>query len=136
MIEVDKEFSFPTFVAIVLSMIELFWRAYRLAFSKHMANVYFISVLCSITCSLTFHSLIMISASKTNEMAKETHSTLQCLKGRFPLNLKRTKFKEVCTRKSNLTLWKIYVLDRPLLITSFGTLLTYGFLIGTVGEAC
>ncbi|GFW48147.1 hypothetical protein TNCV_4937531 [Trichonephila clavipes] len=44
------------------------------------------------------------------------------------------RLKEYLTRETHLTLWKIYVIDMPLVITSFGTLLTYGMLLGTVGK--
>ncbi|GFY67262.1 uncharacterized protein TNIN_439311 [Trichonephila inaurata madagascariensis] len=116
-------------------MIELFWGGYRLAFHKHMGNEYFSSLMCTLGCYFTFQLLIMVSASRTNEMAKKVQNTLQCLKYRFSRDLRETKLQEVCTKESNLTLWKIYVVDRSLLITSFGTLLTYGILIGTLGEA-
>ncbi|GFQ84453.1 uncharacterized protein TNCT_228171 [Trichonephila clavata] len=134
MIKVDKALCFPTFVAITASMIELFWTGYRLAFRKYITNKYVVGHVCTLNFNLTFQLLIMISASMTNEMAKKAKDTLQCMKFRIPPDLRKTKLKEVCTKESDLTLWKIYVVDRSLLITSFGTLLTYGILIGTLGE--
>ncbi|GFS43328.1 uncharacterized protein TNIN_368341 [Trichonephila inaurata madagascariensis] len=132
--KVDKEFSLPAFITIITSMIGLFWGGYRLAFRQHMSNEYLISLVCSVSCYLTFQLLIMISASMANEMEKKARSSIKCLKCRVSRDLRETKFKAVCTKESSLTLWKIYVLDRSLLITSFGTLLTYGILIGTLGE--
>ncbi|GFS41912.1 uncharacterized protein TNIN_68911 [Trichonephila inaurata madagascariensis] len=115
-------------------MIELFWTGYRLAFRKYITNKYVVGHVCTLCYNLTFQLLIMISASMTNEMAKKAKDTLQCLKYRFSRDLRKTKLQEVLTKENNLTLWKIYVVDRSLLITSFGTLLTYGILIGTLGE--
>ncbi|GFQ93323.1 hypothetical protein TNCT_64731 [Trichonephila clavata] len=78
----------------------------------------------------------MISGSMTNEMAKKAKSALQCLKYKIPPDLRETKFEEVLVKENNLTLWNIYVLDSSLIIASFGTLLTFGILIGTLGESC
>ncbi|GFQ69250.1 uncharacterized protein TNCT_305141 [Trichonephila clavata] len=132
--KVDKEFSLLAFITIIMSMIGLFWGGYILAFRKHLSSTYFISLVCSVSCYLTFQLLIMISASMINEMEKKTRNSMKRLKCRVSRDLRETKFKEVCSKKSYLTLWKIYVLDRSLLITSFGTLLTYGILLGTLGE--
>ncbi|GFR11989.1 uncharacterized protein TNCT_695811 [Trichonephila clavata] len=132
--KMDKVISFPTFIAILMSMIGLFWGGYRLAFKKYVSNKYLVSRACSVSCYLTFLLLIMISASMTNEIAKKVKNTLQCLKYRFSRHLRENKFKEVCTKENNLTLWKIYVLDRSLEITVICTLLTFGILIGTLGQ--
>ncbi|GFS49930.1 uncharacterized protein TNIN_63591 [Trichonephila inaurata madagascariensis] len=112
----------------------LFWGGYRLAFMKHMRSEYFVSLVFTASCYLTFQLPIMISASMTNEMEKKARNTIKCLKCKVPHDLRETKFKEVSTKESDLTLWKIYVLDRSLLITSFGTLLSYGILLGTLGK--
>ncbi|GFQ93321.1 uncharacterized protein TNCT_64721 [Trichonephila clavata] len=132
----DKVLSFPTFIAILMSMIGLFWGGYRLAFKKYVSNKYLVSQACSASCYFTFQLLIMISASMTNEMAKKVKNTLQCLKYRFPRDVREKKFKEVIMMDSNLTLWKIYVLDRSLVIKVISTLLTFGILIGALGESC
>ncbi|GFR12352.1 uncharacterized protein TNCT_357811 [Trichonephila clavata] len=115
-------------------MVELFWGGYRLAFRSCRNTKYVIALICSASCYLTFQLLIMISACMTNEMAENVKNTLLCMKYRFSHDLRETKFKEISTKENNLTLWKMYVLDRSLLITSFGTVLTYGILIGTLGE--
>ncbi|GFU94370.1 uncharacterized protein TNCV_1731671 [Trichonephila clavipes] len=134
--KVDKELSFPTFVAIIMSMIGLFWGGYRLAFRKSYGDGYSVILVCSASCYLTFQLLIMISASMTNEKAKKAKSSLRCLKYKIPPDMRETKFKEVHVKDNNLTLWNIYVMDSSLLIASFGTLLTFGILIGTLGESC
>ncbi|GFQ65076.1 uncharacterized protein TNCT_222751 [Trichonephila clavata] len=131
---IDRDLSLPAFAAILLSMGGLFWTGYRLAFRKQWTNKYLVIQACTVSCYLTFQLLIMISASMTNEMEKKARNTIKGVKCRIPRDLRETKFKEVYTKENNLTLWKIYVLDRSLLITSFGTLLTYGILIGALGE--
>ncbi|GFR18405.1 uncharacterized protein TNCT_28821 [Trichonephila clavata] len=131
---IDKELSLPIFSIIIVNMVGLFWGGYRLAFRTHMSTKYIISLVSAASCYLTFQLLIMISACMTNEMAEKIKSTLLCMKYRFPPDLRETKLKEVSLKESKLTLWKIYVMDRSLLITCFGTLLTYGILIGTLGE--
>ncbi|GFS33357.1 uncharacterized protein NPIL_428381 [Nephila pilipes] len=132
--KVDKELSLPVFVTITMSMVGLFWSGYRLSFQKHAINVYSSTHVSSVICYLTFQLILMISASMTNEMEKKVKSTVQCLKYKFPHYIRETKFTEVFTKENNLTLWKIYVLDRSLIVTGFGTLLTYGILIGTLGN--
>ncbi|GFR17711.1 uncharacterized protein TNCT_36921 [Trichonephila clavata] len=131
---IDREFSFAIFAIIIVNMVELFWGGYRLAFRSRRNTKYVIALICSASCYLTFQLLIMISACMTNEMAEKVKNTLLCMKYRFSRDLRETKFKEVSTKENNLTLWKMYFLDRSLLITSFGTVLTYGILIGTLGD--
>ncbi|GIX74389.1 hypothetical protein CEXT_47381 [Caerostris extrusa] len=74
--------------------------------------------------------------SITNEKANKARRAMKCLFKRSFTNegemkMKLEKYLDV---ENSLTLWNIYTVDRSLLITSFGTLLTYGILIGTLGK--
>ncbi|GFY49323.1 uncharacterized protein TNIN_373651 [Trichonephila inaurata madagascariensis] len=115
---IDKELSLSTFAIIIVNMVGLFWGGYRLAFRNYMSPKYMVSIVSSGSCYLMFQLLIMISACTTNEMAEKVESSLLCMEYRFPPDLRETKLKEVCTKKNNLTLWKIYVMDRSLCICS------------------
>ncbi|GFU90750.1 hypothetical protein TNCV_3781851 [Trichonephila clavipes] len=75
-------------------------------------------------------------ASTTNELLAKTKNGFRCMTYRISaphLEIRR-RLKEYLTREIHLTLWKIYVMDMPLVITSFGALLTYGMLLGTLGK--
>nr|GBN99162.1 hypothetical protein AVEN_109244-1 [Araneus ventricosus] len=74
--------------------------------------------------------LLMISGSITNEEANDTSNFL---KKRYNKDFKIPKL-EVDFSQYSLTIWKIYKLDRSLIISSFGTLLTFGILLGTLGK--
>ncbi|KAF8796830.1 hypothetical protein HNY73_001166 [Argiope bruennichi] len=41
---------------------------------------------------------------------------------------------DLSTKEPSLTLWKIYKIENSLLISAIGTLITYGFLVGTLGS--
>ncbi|GFR14421.1 hypothetical protein TNCT_471 [Trichonephila clavata] len=84
---------------------------------------------------LSIQLLIMASASVTNELASKVKCVMQCLPRSSIQNPQRKfKFKKDLKQDNSLTLWKVYVMDRSLIITSIGTLLTYGILIGTLGK--
>ncbi|GFS60292.1 uncharacterized protein TNIN_419771 [Trichonephila inaurata madagascariensis] len=120
----EKYFSFPAFITVLMSMMGLFWSGCKLAFRKRMPYVVFVSFICIGISFLLFQLLIMISGTLTNESANKVRSAV----GKKDLKLKRDIAEE------NLTLWKIYTMDRSLVITSLATLLTYGILVGTLGK--
>ncbi|GBM00134.1 hypothetical protein AVEN_176381-1 [Araneus ventricosus] len=114
-------------------MCGVFRMGYRLAFDRDIAQEYFLSLLMSSFYCLSVQLLIMIPAVSTNE---KYHQLGQCLSHRIPQQDKdlEFEFKKYFNKGSCLTLWKIYTLDRSLIITSLGTLLTYGILIGNLGS--
>ncbi|GBM03303.1 hypothetical protein AVEN_142583-1 [Araneus ventricosus] len=76
----------------------------------------------------------MISGALTNEAERNTHRILQRLYHKFSRHHLKFKFQETATVQGTLTLWKIYVLDRSLIVSSFAALITYGILIGSLGK--
>ncbi|GBN73401.1 hypothetical protein AVEN_219675-1 [Araneus ventricosus] len=84
---------------------------------------------------LVLLSIIILPAASVNNAMKEAKDIITSLPGWFPehyMDLKlriRRKFKKT----TGLTLWKIYVIDKSLLLSLLGTLVTYGILIGTLG---
>ncbi|GIY97699.1 hypothetical protein CEXT_553341 [Caerostris extrusa] len=76
----------------------------------------------------------MISGAKTNEMVERAKLAVQRLSHRITDIDKESKsnMKINFLLENRFTLWKAYVLDRSLIITSLGALLTYGILIGTL----
>ncbi|GFV29858.1 uncharacterized protein TNCV_2083231 [Trichonephila clavipes] len=117
-------------------MAGLFWGGYRIAFYSDMTEIYFLSLLMPQLFNLSNQLLIMISASMTNELTSKVKCVMQCLPHRSSIQdpQRKFKFKKDLSQENSLTLWKVYVMDRFLIITSIGTLLTYGILIGTLGK--
>ncbi|GBN76886.1 hypothetical protein AVEN_53894-1 [Araneus ventricosus] len=114
----------------------LFWTGYRIAFDTddHPLILFFSCV--NGTYVLSHLLLIMVPASIANETTKRAKSNVLSLPHEILTTDKELKFgiKKCSFQEKFLTLWDIYVLDRSLLITAFGTLLTYGILLGSLGK--
>ncbi|GFQ69357.1 uncharacterized protein TNCT_360151 [Trichonephila clavata] len=132
----DEKLSFPAFLLVVMNMSGLFWASYKIVYFSDMNNYFFISMIYF----TIFHSLLqlvmIISASITNELATKLKHFVRRLPYLFPTRHSEIKFKlkQNVMQDNYLTLWNIYVIHRSLIIASFGTLLTYGFLIGSLGK--
>ncbi|GIX81305.1 hypothetical protein CEXT_532251 [Caerostris extrusa] len=114
-----------------MNLSALFWTGYSVAFVTTI-SVYVIG---PVIYFLSHHLLLMISASMTNEKAAKAKLIIQCLLRNCHLETRmRIKYEKNIAMENNLTLWKIYVFDRSLLITSLGSLLTYGILLATLGR--
>ncbi|GBM70886.1 hypothetical protein AVEN_28455-1 [Araneus ventricosus] len=114
-------------------MIEIFRAGYRLAFDPKISLEHFLALSLSAMFHLFLQMAIMISASIANE---EDEHVVQCLPCWIPKheNDLKLEFENEFRQNINLSAWKIYTLNRSLIITSLGTLLTYGVLIGTLGR--
>ncbi|GFY58012.1 uncharacterized protein TNIN_267001 [Trichonephila inaurata madagascariensis] len=114
----------------------LLHRISRLTLKATVSNTYILSLTCS-TMFFTFLLLIItISASLTNETASKAKNVMKNVPYRIPKGSERIKYmlRKNSVQEYSLTLWKIYIIDRSLIITCFGTLLTYGMLIGALGK--
>ncbi|GFY58009.1 uncharacterized protein TNIN_266971 [Trichonephila inaurata madagascariensis] len=132
----DDEFSFSAFLTVFLSMIVMFWRIYRLTLKATASNTYILSLTCSTISFTILLLLILISASLTNETSSKTKNFMKNVPYRIPKGSERIKYmlRKNSVQEYSLTLWKIYIIDRSLIITCFGTLLTYGMLIEALGK--
>ncbi|GIX70962.1 uncharacterized protein CDAR_505091 [Caerostris darwini] len=127
----DDCFSIPTILVTLLNLFGLFWSGYRLAFVTSVSAY----EICPVFYHLSHHLLLMIFASMTNEKAAEAKLIIRYVVRHFYPEIRRKiKCKSNIVLENNLTLWKIYVFDRSLIITSFGCLLTYGILLATLGK--
>ncbi|GFR21717.1 uncharacterized protein TNCT_141591 [Trichonephila clavata] len=130
----DSEFSFLAFVTILINTSGLFWDVYRIMFHKNETTGYVILTLSGIS-YLVLLIQLMISGSASNELANIVKIHIQCLPHKAIENQDQMNiFKKTLLQDNGLTLWKIYVMDRSLLIVTFGTLLTYGIMLGTLGK--
>ncbi|GBM28343.1 hypothetical protein AVEN_229527-1 [Araneus ventricosus] len=114
-------------------MIALFRAGYRLAFDPNISQEYFVSLLFSAICSFLLQMIIMIPACLANEEAKHVAQILPDWIPKHESDLK-LEFEKEFRQQKFLSSWNIYFFDRSLVITSIGTLLTYGILLGTVGK--
>ncbi|GFS43337.1 uncharacterized protein TNIN_368381 [Trichonephila inaurata madagascariensis] len=132
--DMDSEFSFLAFVTILINTSSLFWDVYRIAFYKNTGSAYLHFTL-SGTFYLVLLFVLIISGSASNELANEVRVLIQCLPRESAKNEQNINFfKKTLLQDNGLTLWKIYVMDRSLLISLFGTLLSYGIMLGTLGQ--
>ncbi|KAG8176574.1 hypothetical protein JTE90_024237 [Oedothorax gibbosus] len=126
--------SFPTFLIVVNNTVGLFVVGYSLAFTADESYEFFFYSLLLGLQHMTFQIMIMLIGSNTVEAAKDAKVGIFSLPGKIPSKYEELKIL-MCRkfkRDSVLTLWNIYVLDRSLLLSSFGSLITYGILIGTL----
>ncbi|GIY71831.1 uncharacterized protein CDAR_312221 [Caerostris darwini] len=131
---VDESFSFPAFLANLLYLHGLFWTGYKIAFLNNVHEHSFY-LICPAIYYLSHHLLLMISATTANEKAGKAKLMIQCHLRHCHLETRmKIKYEKNIALENNLTSWKIYVFDRSLLISSFGCLLTYGILLGTLGR--
>ncbi|GFS43332.1 uncharacterized protein TNIN_368361 [Trichonephila inaurata madagascariensis] len=132
--DTDSEFSFLAFVTILINTSGLFWDVYRITFHKNETSGYLLFTLSGISYFVLLLQL-MISGSATNEQAHIVKVHIQYLSHETAENQPQTNFlKKTFLQTNVLTLWKIYVMDRSLVIGTFGTLLTYGIMLGTLGK--
>ncbi|GFT30225.1 uncharacterized protein TNCV_3466821 [Trichonephila clavipes] len=133
----DYNFSYFAFATVFISMMGTFWAGYRLVFYKALTAEYFFFKLCLIIINISTQLLIMLSASFTNEITEEATRRIQCLLCRIPTAKREIKcnLKDDLTQPNSLTLWKIYVMDRSLIISSYASLLTFGILLGALGSS-
>ncbi|GFY58273.1 uncharacterized protein TNIN_142871 [Trichonephila inaurata madagascariensis] len=132
----DEEWSLFAFVTVLNGMIGLFWCCYIVAFYSGITSAQYSALFSFTIVFLWFKLFILVSASTTNELLAKIKKVFCCMTYRIstPHQEIRRRLKEYLTQENHLTLWKIYVMDMHLVITSFGTLLTYGMLLGTLGK--
>ncbi|GIX93765.1 uncharacterized protein CDAR_606331 [Caerostris darwini] len=80
--------------------------------------------------------IVILIASSVNKSAELARDAIRCFAERFPLHYNKLNFYShlQMKQKPSLTLWDIYKIDKSLLISVLGTLITYGCLVGTVGS--
>ncbi|KAF8771165.1 Exosome complex component RRP41 like protein [Argiope bruennichi] len=132
----DEDFAFPAFLTILLTMIGLFWGGYRIAFSASMDSEGKTALIFSGYFYLWNHCLILIPAALANEAANKAENVAKCLPYQIPAKNRHLKFllRKNLKWNNRFSLWEFYVIDRSILIASFGTLLTYGIILGSLGK--
>ncbi|GFU27731.1 uncharacterized protein NPIL_336101 [Nephila pilipes] len=126
--------SYPAFINILCNMGALFAFNYSVLFyPSHDIKTYFI-LICEVFQNVMSLLLLMIPAAGCNRASISAQDTIKSLPGWLPQHRKILKMhiRQKHRKTFPLTLWNIYVIDESLLISAFGTLLTYGFLVGNI----
>ncbi|GBL97792.1 hypothetical protein AVEN_231954-1 [Araneus ventricosus] len=130
----DDFLSYPVFVSVLECMVGLFWSSnnvllfYKTSDSRNMMIIYTV-----IGMYFILLLMLMVPAASTNEAARASRRLIDSLPGWFPQSGKEINSLILRMLKDEpaLTLWKIYRIEKSLLISGIGTLVTYGFLVGT-----
>ncbi|GFY75501.1 uncharacterized protein TNIN_244241 [Trichonephila inaurata madagascariensis] len=79
--------------------------------------------------------MVIMSASSANRAIDVAKEAVISLPGKIPQYYNELKviLRKDCKHNICLTLWKIYKIDRSLIISALGVLMSYGFLIATLG---
>ncbi|GFQ88519.1 uncharacterized protein TNCT_554341 [Trichonephila clavata] len=131
----DESLSYPAFVIVLSGLLGLFYTNCDLLFvPKEGYLVYICITLGEIYFSVLF-VMVILSASAVNNSSATTKERILSLPGKIPRHYNELKMvvRSECMRDVSLTLWKIYKIDRSLLISAMGSLLTYGILVATLG---
>ncbi|GIY51102.1 uncharacterized protein CDAR_498341 [Caerostris darwini] len=132
----DDHFSYSAFVTVLSSMAGIFRASFVLLFEGEknpMTLIYY--AIAGLLYLAVFLSTILSASAATQEgrIAKEL---IVSLPGKFPSHYKELKvtLRKHFKREVVLTLWKMYTIERSILISALGTLVTYGILIATLGN--
>ncbi|GBN67623.1 hypothetical protein AVEN_158657-1 [Araneus ventricosus] len=116
-------------------MVKLFWLSYIFAFA--VDNLVSLRIFLAFEILQNFILLLMVllPAASVNEAAKAARDVVISLPSWYPNNYRPLKLhiRRHFMQELSLTLWKIYRIDKPLVISALGSLLSYGILVGTLG---
>lgn len=136
MVFIEDYLSFPVFATMLSIMGGLFRASYAVMFQPNRNYITY-----SYTCVTGYcylYSLLgfIIKASEANRYAMIAREKVVSLPGVLPKQYTQLKLaiRKEFKRKIVLTFWKIYIIDRSMVINALGTLTTYGILIATLGN--
>lgn len=133
---VDEHFSYPAFVAVLTTMVGLFRAGYCIAFDPNKELVHNLYSYISGMFYLFYMLCVILAASSATEAARRAREVVLSLPGMFPSSYAELKVlvRNNLKRDVTLTLWNTYVIDRSLLVSAIGSLMTYGILVATFGN--
>ncbi|GFT03778.1 uncharacterized protein NPIL_644951 [Nephila pilipes] len=136
MIYFQDFFSYPAFINVLSSMAGLFWGSYSIVFQSQKDYIISVFLLGVVLNYFALLLAIMMPASAVNKAAKVAKNTVLSTPGWFPQHYGKLKMF-ICKRFKHqelaLTLGKVYKIDTSLIISTLGTLISYGILVGTLG---
>ncbi|GFY37601.1 uncharacterized protein TNIN_265121 [Trichonephila inaurata madagascariensis] len=116
-------------------MTGLFFLSYNVLFLTKHGYAHYLSCMAGEIFQCSIIGMVILSASSANRAADVVKEAVMSLPGRIPeyhnelkVILRKEYKQNVC-----LTLWKLYKIDRSLILSALGVLMNYGFLIATLG---
>ncbi|KAF8796845.1 hypothetical protein HNY73_001178 [Argiope bruennichi] len=133
----DDFLSYPVFVFVLYYMAGLFWYCYIFIIAPTLPYLVYVDMLGMVASYSTYLVMLMVPAAIANQATRAAKSFIASLPGWFPKNYKEVNLivLRLSAEEPAFTLWKIYRMEKSLLINAIGTLITYGFLLGTIGNA-
>ncbi|GBO05982.1 hypothetical protein AVEN_107594-1 [Araneus ventricosus] len=132
----DDFLSYYAFIFVVISMSGLFWFTYIFVFLKQGNYYTYVFIFSGVVYYLLVLLSVILPAAAVNEAAEIAKSNILFMESWIPKPYRDSKIylRQKLKQSVEMTLWKIYKVDKSLFITSLGTLLTYGMLLGTLGS--
>ncbi|GFS75894.1 uncharacterized protein NPIL_172231 [Nephila pilipes] len=126
--------SVTAFNVVLCIMSALFAFGYTVAFNPSDDTETYLTLISGILQNIMALILLIIPAAGCNRASNLAQETINSLPGWLPQHRKALKMHihQRNSKKFPMTIWNIYVIDESLLISAFGTLLTYGFLVGNI----
>ncbi|GFY47001.1 uncharacterized protein TNIN_11341 [Trichonephila inaurata madagascariensis] len=127
--------SSSAFILVLSSMTGLFWFSYDMIFAIKKDYLHYLNSMTGEMFQSSMFVMVIISASSANTAADVAKEAVMSLPGRIPQYYSELKviLRKDCKQNICLTLWKIYKIDRSLIISALGVLMSYGVLIATLG---
>ncbi|GBL96950.1 hypothetical protein AVEN_182529-1 [Araneus ventricosus] len=135
-VSIDDFLSYPTFVNVLADIAGLFWACYVIIFDSKDDYLFYLYFVAAAFTYILWLLMVMLPAASVNKAIEVARNFVLSLPGWFPHHqnvLKKCIKMKIKHKKVSLTLWKIYKIDHSLLISSMGTLVTYGIIVGTLG---
>lgn len=133
---VEECMSYAAFATLLAIMGGLFRASYAVMFQPNFHNgKYIFSCITGFSYGYSLFNIIA-RASEANRYAMIARDAVISLPGVLPEHYKQLKLviRKEFKGKNFLTFWKIYIIDRSMIINALGTLATYGILIATFGN--
>ncbi|GFS75886.1 uncharacterized protein NPIL_172191 [Nephila pilipes] len=126
--------SYPAFIIVLCNTSAVFGFSYRIAFHPSNDIKIYSLLIYGVLQNIIVLLLLMIPAAGCNRALNKAQDTVKSLPGWLPQHRKVLKmyYRQKHRKTFPMTLWNIYVIDESLLISIFGTILTYGFLVGNI----
>ncbi|GIY47362.1 uncharacterized protein CDAR_501921 [Caerostris darwini] len=136
MIMMDNFLSLPIFITVFIILASLFWYGYSFAFPPNVSYEAKIFVSMGFLQYFVLLLITLMPAAAANQAALAAREIVLSLPAWFPKRYRIIKLhvRRKFMHKTALTLWKIYRIDKSLLISAIGSLISYGILVGTLGS--
>ncbi|GFR13595.1 uncharacterized protein TNCT_498721 [Trichonephila clavata] len=116
-------------------MTAMFFLSYNVLFVPNPGYAHYLSCIAGEIFQCSIIGMVILSASSVNKAADVAKEAVLSLPGRIPQYYNELKviLRKDCKQNVCLTLWKLYKIDRSLILCALGVLMNYGFLIATLG---